>query len=111
MSFEKHIRTLVGETQYSRIKPIHKLRMMKMFELGVKRSFTSDSNKDYSVDLRGVEDNADEGIEDDCITLKRSLSFYILLVALFLTTYILDPCSGQSLIMSVARSTLWSRSK
>ncbi|KAH7008907.1 hypothetical protein EDB80DRAFT_574486 [Ilyonectria destructans] len=69
-SFEKHIRTLVGETQYANIKPIHKLRMMKMFELGVKRSFTSESNKDYSVDLRGVEDNFDEGIEDDCITLK-----------------------------------------
>ncbi|KAF7553497.1 hypothetical protein G7Z17_g3586 [Cylindrodendrum hubeiense] len=72
-SFEKHIRTLVGEREYNEIKPIHKRRMMKMFELGVKRSFTLESNKDYSVDLRGVEDNCDEGIEDDCITLKRSM--------------------------------------
>lgn len=110
-AIEKHIRTLVGETQYARIKPINKVRMMKMFEHGVKRCFTSDSKKDYVVDLRDVEDNADEGIEDEIITLKRSLSFYVLLGALFLTTDILDPRSGQSLIMSVARSTLWSRSK
>ncbi|KAK7398435.1 hypothetical protein QQX98_012186 [Neonectria punicea] len=72
-SFEQHICTLVGEKEYAEIKPIHKQRMMKMFELGVKRSFTLESNKDYSVDLRGVVDNYDEGIEDDCITLKKSM--------------------------------------
>ncbi|KPM39250.1 hypothetical protein AK830_g7310 [Neonectria ditissima] len=72
-SFEKHIRILVGEDEYARIKPIHKQRMMRMFEQGVKRSFTLESNKDYSVDLRGIEDNYEEGIEDECITLKKSM--------------------------------------
>ncbi|KAH6895964.1 hypothetical protein B0T10DRAFT_545558 [Thelonectria olida] len=72
-SFEKHICTLVGEREYSRIRPLDKRRMMKMFELGVKRSFTLESNKDYSVELIGVEDNPDEGIVEDMINLETSM--------------------------------------
>lgn len=44
--------------------------MLKEFEFGIKRSFMGDDNKDYSVDLRGVEDNEEEGIVDDNVPLK-----------------------------------------
>lgn len=43
--------------------------MIREFETAVNRSYAGD-NKDYSVDLQGVEDNLREGINDDTITLK-----------------------------------------
>ncbi|KAH7160459.1 hypothetical protein B0J13DRAFT_644084, partial [Dactylonectria estremocensis] len=70
-AFEKHICTLVGESKYAKIKPRHKLRMIEVFEVGVKRCFTMDSNKGYVVELEGIDDNVDEGIFDGCISLKN----------------------------------------
>ncbi|RSL54238.1 hypothetical protein CEP54_009995 [Fusarium duplospermum] len=70
--FEKHIAMLVGECQYSKIKDIHKKKMMRTFESGVKRCFAYGSNKEYSVELRGVEDNLTEGIEEETIILDPS---------------------------------------
>lgn len=43
--------------------------MMQLFEMSVKRSYAGDEGP-YSVDLQGVEDNPDEGIDDDTIVLK-----------------------------------------
>ena len=43
--------------------------MLREFEMAVKRCYTGD-NKEYSVDLPGVEDNIDMGIDDDTIKLK-----------------------------------------
>lgn len=69
--FEKYIETLVGKDQYSKLKEINKKKMMRVFEYGVKRCFTLESTKEYSVDLKGVEDNERHGIEDDTITLDQ----------------------------------------
>ncbi|KAI8713929.1 hypothetical protein NCS52_01239000 [Fusarium sp. LHS14.1] len=71
--FEKCVKTLVGEAQYSGIRDIDKKKMLRVFEYGVKRCFTLESAKEYSVDLRGVEDNEKEGILDETIGLKHSM--------------------------------------
>ncbi|KAM6516430.1 hypothetical protein FALCPG4_014614 [Fusarium falciforme] len=72
-SFEKYIETLVGKDQYSKLKEINKKKMMRVFENGVKRCFTLESTKEYTVELKGVEDNEGHGIEDDTITLDHSM--------------------------------------
>lgn len=69
-AFEKYIKTLVGQDDYDSIKEKPKKRMMREFEMSVKRCFTGDNNKIFSVDLLGVDDNAKEGIVDDTISLK-----------------------------------------
>lgn len=71
MAFEKHIKTVVGEGQYAGLRDKAKKKMMREFETAVKRSYSGD-NKDYSVDLQGVEDDVAEGINDDTITLKAN---------------------------------------
>ncbi|GAW26934.1 putative hsp70 family chaperone protein [Rosellinia necatrix] len=47
--------------------------MLREFEYGIKRSFNGDTGKDYSVDLRGVEDNPKEDILDDNIPVKPTV--------------------------------------
>ncbi|KAJ4245283.1 hypothetical protein NW762_014153, partial [Fusarium torreyae] len=69
IAFEKYIKTLVGESQYNRLKDRDKKKMLLNFEYGVKRAFTVESTEDYSVDLRGVEDNEAEKIIDETISL------------------------------------------
>jgi hypothetical protein len=68
-AFEKYVKTVVGEQDYNAIKPKAKKKMMKEFEVSVKRCYTGD-DKEFSVDLPGVEDHPEEGIEDDTIRLK-----------------------------------------
>ncbi|KAF9874990.1 hypothetical protein CkaCkLH20_07684 [Colletotrichum karsti] len=75
-AFENCIKTLVGERQYEGIRSIDKKKMLRTFDFGVKRSFSAGPNqsrKEYSVDLRGVEDNEEEGILDETISLKQSM--------------------------------------
>lgn len=60
---------VVGEHQYADLKDKAKKKMIREFETAVKRAYAGD-DKDYSVDLQGVEDNLKEGINDDTITLK-----------------------------------------
>jgi hypothetical protein len=67
-AFEKHIKLVVGEQQYNRISERKRKKMLQSFETAVKRCFIGD-NKEFSVDLPGVEDNAEMGIEDDTIKL------------------------------------------
>lgn len=43
--------------------------MLREFEMSVKRCYTGD-DKEYSVDLQGVEDDPEQGIDDDTIKLK-----------------------------------------
>lgn len=68
-AFEKYVKTVVGEKDYDAIKEKAKKRMMKEFEVSVKRCYTGD-DKEFSVDLTGVDDNPKMGIEDDTIRLK-----------------------------------------
>lgn len=70
LAFERLIRTLVGVEKYSIIKESNKKRMMRDFEAGVKRAYAGDPNKEYTVDLRGVEDDESNDICDETITLK-----------------------------------------
>lgn len=69
MAFEKHIKTVVGDEQYAKLKDRAKKKMIKEFEIGVKCSYTGEE-KEYSVDLSGVEDNPEYHINDETITLK-----------------------------------------
>ncbi|KAF2643572.1 actin-like ATPase domain-containing protein [Massarina eburnea CBS 473.64] len=71
-AFERYIKTIVGEEEYKAIKERDKKKMLQEFELSVKRTYSGD-DKPYSVDLRGVQDNLDDGIDDDTITLKPSV--------------------------------------
>ncbi|KAL8792665.1 MAG: hypothetical protein Q9195_004725 [Heterodermia aff. obscurata] len=73
LAFERHIRTLVGEEQYSAIHEKRRKRMLQEFEMSVKRCFDGQGQKDYSVDLHGVKDDPENGIEDGTILLRSSL--------------------------------------
>lgn len=68
-AFERYVKTVVGEKEYEAIRPRARKRMMKEFENSVKRCYTGD-DKEFSVDLPGVQDNPEEGIDDDTIKLK-----------------------------------------
>lgn len=70
MAFKKHIIDIVGEVQYKSFNLRSRTRMMDDFE-SIKKSFTG-ANRDHSVDLRGVQNDVEHGINDDTITLKTS---------------------------------------
>lgn len=70
LAFERHIRTLVGEEQYSAIPEKRRKRMLQEFEISVKRCFDGQGQKDYSVDLHGVKDDPGNGIDDETILLR-----------------------------------------
>lgn len=64
------MRSKIGDSQYESIREGNKKAMMREFDQRVKRNFAGD-DKRCSVDLRGVEDNAEMGIEDETILLSR----------------------------------------
>jgi hypothetical protein len=71
-AFERHIAFLVGNAQYEKIETRRKNQMLDAFELGVKRCFDDqDGDDDFNVDLIGVEDDEENGIFGDTITVKR----------------------------------------
>ncbi|KAL9085632.1 MAG: hypothetical protein Q9165_007533 [Trypethelium subeluteriae] len=72
IAFEKHVRTIVGESAYARLKQKAKATMFGEFEHQVKRQYSGE-DKDFSVQLYGVDDNVDVGIVDDTVILKSSL--------------------------------------
>lgn len=68
-AFERYIKTIVGKDEWEKLRDKSKKSMMKDFELSIKRCYAGD-DQEYSVDLQGVDDNPEEGIDDDTITLK-----------------------------------------
>ena len=54
-----------------RIRKDNRKKMLQEFEYGIKRAFCGDEEEQYSVDLRGVEDNTEHGIFDGTIAVKR----------------------------------------
>jgi hypothetical protein len=70
MDFERYIISLVGPEVYAGIKQANRNKMLRDFEFGVKRAFDGSSDKDYSVDLKGIDDDEEKGIVDDTIPLK-----------------------------------------
>lgn len=68
---------MIGEVQYNRIKETNRKKMMREFEYGIKRTFSETSDQIYSVDLRGVEDDPENGIIDDTITVKKCANSHL----------------------------------
>ncbi|KAL2060461.1 hypothetical protein VTL71DRAFT_9492 [Oculimacula yallundae] len=72
IGFQNYIETLVGKEQYSLLKPPSKRSMMTEFDQTLKRIFNEKSNEVHTIDLFGVEDDPDNNIDDNTITLKKS---------------------------------------
>ncbi|KAG9649800.1 hypothetical protein KCU95_g15447, partial [Aureobasidium melanogenum] len=70
IEFEKHIIALVGMSQYKKLREKDRTKMMQDFEYNIKRCFSGNSGN-FTVDLPGVADNPELGIDDDEITLDR----------------------------------------
>ena len=60
---------VVGEKQYNKIREVKRKRMLRDFEQAVKKGYDG-GDKEYSVELHGVEDDPEKGIDDDTIRLK-----------------------------------------
>jgi hypothetical protein len=60
---------LTGEKEFFKIKEEYRKNMLQEFENGVKRAYDG-GDTEYSVDLRGVQDNPNEGIVDETITIQ-----------------------------------------
>lgn len=58
----------VGDNQYKRIRERWKMKMLADFDNKVKRAFSKDS-KMTTIELRGVDDDKAQGIEDETIEL------------------------------------------
>lgn len=71
-AFEEHISELVGKRQYDSgsIKEKDKRNFMINFECGIKRTFSMDRTRNLNVDLPGVKNDVDNGIEDGVITIS-----------------------------------------
>jgi hypothetical protein len=54
------------------ISPKAMVRMREDWELGIKRGFSRNSSETWSVDLAGVEDDPDNGVEDTTISIRTS---------------------------------------
>ncbi|MCJ1459513.1 hypothetical protein MMC28_009892 [Mycoblastus sanguinarius] len=70
LAFEKVIATMIGETEYNSIKESNRKKMMRHFEYGIKRCFSTRNDQAYSVDLKGIKDDPKLGILDDTIQLS-----------------------------------------
>lgn len=70
MGFEKFVKLKVGRENYSNIRERYRKRMMLDFEAQVKRNFGGQDEDMRSVELVGVEDNPEEGIIDENVTLS-----------------------------------------
>ncbi|KAE8449886.1 hypothetical protein EG329_007363 [Mollisiaceae sp. DMI_Dod_QoI] len=70
MGFEKFVKLKVGEAEYNRMNENHRKRMMIDFDVQVKRGFSGKDQKNRSVELRGVRNNAEEGIINGAIILS-----------------------------------------
>ena len=70
MGFQKWVTTIIGQNQWARLKEAAKKKMLLDFEYAVKRSFDPKCQQEYSVELRGVEDDEHHNISDDTIVVK-----------------------------------------
>lgn len=68
-AFKKYVRTKIGNVQYDLMKVHAKRELLQDFDQAVKRSFEWASTKSYVIRVIGVQDNANEGIEDEYLKL------------------------------------------
>ena len=69
--FETWMAALVCGEQWSRLKAPAKKRMLSDFE-SVKRAFDPQMEPEYSVELKGVEDDEENGISGDVIVVPST---------------------------------------
>ncbi|KAL5906703.1 hypothetical protein ACKVV1_011103 [Pyricularia oryzae] len=65
------IKLRVGERQYKSIQRARRRKMLLDFDT-VKQSYEDDPTKDFEVDLKGVQDSKENGIEDETIAISAS---------------------------------------
>ncbi|KAH9437236.1 hypothetical protein MCOR02_000892 [Pyricularia oryzae] len=70
-AFEKDLKLRVGERQYKSIQRARRRKMLLDFDT-VKQSYEGDPTKDFEVDLKGVQDSKENGIEDETIAISAS---------------------------------------
>lgn len=63
------IKLRVGERQYKSIQRARRRKMLLDFDT-VKQSYEDDPTKDFEVDLKGVQDSKENGIEDETIAIS-----------------------------------------
>nr|EAQ70857.1 hypothetical protein MGCH7_ch7g264 [Pyricularia oryzae 70-15] len=68
-AFEKDLKLRVGERQYKSIQRARRRKMLLDFDT-VKQSYEGDPTKDFEVDLKGVQDSKENGIEDETIAIS-----------------------------------------
>ena len=68
--FERHIRTRVGREQYEKLSKRAKANMRWDFDRGLKRSFEKGAKFKLTVELSGIPDNEEDGIEDETIIIQ-----------------------------------------
>ncbi|KAF8440747.1 hypothetical protein BGX38DRAFT_1096977 [Terfezia claveryi] len=68
--FERHIRTRVGREQYEKLSKRAKANMRWDFDRGLKRSFEKGAKFKLTVELSGIADNEEDGIEDETIIIQ-----------------------------------------
>jgi len=68
-AFEKFVRSKIGDKGYENIRKKNKNMMMQDFDQQVKMNFAGEDRM-RCIELKGVEDNAAEGIVDGTILLS-----------------------------------------
>lgn len=68
--FERHIRIRVGRIQYEKLSKRAKANMRWDFDRGLKRSFEKGARFKLTVELSGIADNEEDGIEDETIIIQ-----------------------------------------
>lgn len=63
--------TVVGKEQWVALSEPAKRNLMMEFDQTLKRIFNDKSDQVHSVDLFGVEDDPDNGIENDIVVLNK----------------------------------------
>lgn len=68
-SFETWVSVVIGGDQWGKLTSRAKKGMLSDFE-SVKRSFDPRNEPEYSVELKGVEDDESKGISEELIVIK-----------------------------------------
>ncbi len=75
IGFQKYIETLIGKDQYDSLSDPSKRKMMTEFDQTLKRIFNERSNEVHTIDLYGVEDDPENGIDDNTTVLKKHVIY------------------------------------
>lgn len=73
IAFQDYVALLTGKEQYETLSPVARRRMINGDFDRIKRRFgdEEDDEDKYSVELRGVKDDLENGIIDGTVTFER----------------------------------------